>query len=174
MTQWRKRLAPEENLPSSVRRRIVGLLSAFLMTQAFSGCALETLSSNRTKSDDDLQERLSSAISRNGFSHGLRSERVPGFHYDSIYIHIPLDSLKRRHYSLGNLMRDVGKVCSLPEYAEYPIRIEFAAGDFEDRSYLETLLLKEVGTKTNVVVTVHSDVFNDMLITVTHPVKSAR
>jgi hypothetical protein len=68
----------------------------------------------------------------------------------------------------------VGKVCSLPEYAEYPIRIEFAAGDFEDRSYLETLLLKEVGTKTNVVVTVHSDVFNDMLITVTHPVKSAR
>lgn len=171
MLQWKCLLTSQGRGARFARRRMLAVLGALFVLQALSGCALEPRNGGRTSSADDMQERLSTVISRNGFSHGLRSERDAGYHLDSVYINIPLDSLKRRHYSLENLMRDVGRICSLPEYSEYPIRVEFAAGDLEDRLYLKRLLLKEISLKANILVTVESDVFNDVLITIAHPDK---
>jgi len=149
----------------------LGVLSAFFLLNVLSGCALDQLHGSRARSDTDIQERLSSAISHNGFSHTLRSERRDDRHVDSIYISVPLDSLKRRHYSLENLIRDVAKVCSLPEYATYSIRIEFGAGDEQDRLYLKETLLKDIGEKANIRVSVEPDEYNDILISLTHPDK---
>ena len=155
-------------------RLVLGGLSTAFFLAAFSGCAIDLKVGSRVSGVSDIQERLSSVISRNGFSHGLRSERDGDHHLDSIHINIPLDSLKRRHYSLENLMKDVGKVCSLPEFSALPIQIELAAGDDEDRVYLQALLLKEVGQSTNVRVTVETDVFNDILITTSHTGRKVR
>ena len=154
---------------------LLGMLSAFFILMVLPGCtALDMKSGGRLGSAGDIQERLSAVIARNGFTHSLRSERSGGVHVDSIYISVPLDSLKRRHYSLENLMRDVGQICALPEYATLPIHVEFAAGDDEDRHYLQALLFKEVDGKRNVSITVESDFFNDILITTSHSVSKGR
>lgn len=149
---------------------LLRVLVALLVLQTLSGCA-----DPRSRGDEiDIQERLSAVISRNGFSHGLRSQRDGDRHVDSIYIRVPLDSLKRRHYSLERLMKDVGRICTLPEYSGYPIRIEFGAGDETDRLYLKEALLKEIGQKINIRVFVESEDYNDILITFEHPSQSHR
>lgn len=154
---------PKGNLLSRV-------LSAGLLLLALTACSMADLrSAGRAKIPEDIQEHLSSVISRNGFNHSLRSDRSKGRHDDSIYVHLPLDGLKRRHYSMEHLLRDVGRVCARPEYADLPIRIEIAAGDDTDRRYLQELILKEVAGKANITVTVESDFFHDLLITTSHP-----
>jgi hypothetical protein len=144
-------------------------MSSVLLALSLTGCAIEPRAGGRDRSLSDIQERLSVAISHNGFTHSLRSERDGSRHVDSIYISVPLDSLKRRHYSLENLVKDVGRICSLPEYAGDPILIIVGVGDAEDRSYLKDEFLKVLGQRPNIRVSVDSDGYNDILITVRHP-----
>lgn len=151
------------------------VLSALLVMMAAMACStVDKKNGGNSKAGDDIQERLSAIIGRNGFTHSLRSERDGGQHRDSVYISIPLDNLKRRHYSLENLLRDLGRVCAQPEYAALPIRVEFAAGDVSDRRYLQEQFLKEVGDKANISVSVESDLFDDILIMTAHPDPRAR
>lgn len=134
-------------------RSLLAVLSSALLFLALAGCAIDQLHANRAGINPDIQERLSSVISRNGFRHTLRSERDDNHHFDSIYVSVPLDSLKRRHYSLENLLKEVGRICALPEYSAYPIFIELGASDEEDRLFLREALLKETGEKANIRVT---------------------
>lgn len=163
-------------------RSVAGVVSVVL---AVAGCAplkSQDQSSRKARNDvltaqdmslrkarNDIHERLSAVIARDGFSHGLRSERDGSQDFDSIYIHVALDSLKRRHYTLDNLMKDIGTICALPSYAHLAIRIEIAAGDEDDRTYLKTLLMPEVTGKANITVVTDQDLYNDIVITVRHP-----
>jgi len=131
------------------RSLLAVLISAFLLP-ALAGCAVDQLYANRAGASTDIQERLSAAISRNGFRHTLRSERDDSHHFDTIHISVPLDSLKRRHYSLDNLLKEVGRICALPEYSAYPIFIELGANDEEDRLFLREALLRGAGEKANI------------------------
>lgn len=124
---------------------------------------------NFAKERNDIHERLSAVITRDGFSHGMRSQRDGWKHIDSIYIRIALDSLKRRHYSLDNLMKDIGAVCALPRYRHLNFRIEIGAGDEDDRIYLSAVLAPAIKGKTNIFVATSADVYNDITITVQHP-----
>ena len=148
--------------------RLLGALGAVFLLAVLPGCALDPARA-KAGSAEEINERLSQVISRAGFTHGLRSQHKGYSHVDSIYIQVPLDSLKRRHYSLETLIKDVGKVCSLPQYSAYPIQIDVGAGDEPDRLYLEAELLKWVGGKPNIKVFVEPDTYNDILITIAHP-----
>lgn len=121
------------------------------------------------KDQTDLHERLSAVIARDGFSHGLRSQRDGWQDFDSVYVRIALDSLKRRHYSLDNLMQDIGRVCALPNYAHLAIRIEIGAGDEEDRMYLKAVLEPAIKGKSNITIIVAPDAYNDITIAVRRP-----
>lgn len=131
-------------------RSLLAVLSSGLLFLALAGCAVDQLLASRVNAGADIQERLSLAISRNGFRHTLRSERDDSRHLDSIHISVPLDSLKRRHYSLEKLLKEVGRICALPEYSAYPILIELGASDEDDRLFLREVLLTETGEKANI------------------------
>lgn len=151
---------------------LASILAVLLVSTAC--CTVDAKSAAQAKANEDIQERLSAAISRNGFSHALRSERGNGRHNDAIYIEIPLDNLKRRHYSLENMLRDVGRVCALPEYGALAIRVEFAAGDHSDRLYLQELFLREVADRNNIGVGIESNRYSDIVISTSHPDAKAR
>lgn len=145
------------------------ILSTAFVLLALTGCALDSRSGGRDGSVVDIQERLSTVITRNGFAHGLRSERGGTRHVDSIYINVPLDSLKRRHYSLENLIKDIARVCTQPDFAAFPIRVEFGGGDEKDKTYMQEVFLREAGERKNIKVSITSEGYNDIEITIYHP-----
>lgn len=163
-------------------RSAAGVVSVVLALAACASLKSQDQTSRKARSDiltaqdlslrkarNDIHERLSAVIARDGFSHGLRSERDGSQDFDSVYIHVALDSLKRRHYTLDNLMKDIGTICALPSYAHLAIRIEIAAGDEEDRMYLKNLLVPAVAGKANITVVTDQDLYNDIVITIRHP-----
>lgn len=148
-------------------KTIVGVAS---VTAAMLACAPRTLLDPRVlDARNQIHERLSAVIVRDGFSHDLRGHRDGTRDYDSIYIHLSLDSLKRRHYSLDNLLKDIGAICTLPSYARFAIRIEITAGDEDDRNYLRAMLAPAVAGKGNIEVVTGTDSYNDIIITIGNP-----
>lgn len=144
------------------------VLAALVMTFV-SGCAQpRRIDASAVAAQNDIHERLSAVITRDGFSHGLRSQRDGWQDFDSIYIRVALDALKRRHSSLDNLMKDIGRICALPIYAHLPIRIEIGAGDEADRKYLYDMLMPEIEGKANITVVSAADDYNDITIAVRH------
>lgn len=129
---------------------------------------------NVTAARDDIHEKLSAVITRDGFTHGLRSQRDGWQHFDSIYVRIALDALKRRHYTLDNLMKDIGRTCALPNYSHLAIRIEIGAGDEADREYLSSMLMPAIQGKPNITVIAAPDIYNDITIAVSHPGQANR
>lgn len=158
----------------SILTWIRALAGAALIAIVISACAPpKRADPDFAKERNDIHERLSAVITRDGFSHGMRSQRDGWKHIDSIYIRIALDSLKRRHYSLDNLMKDIGTICALPRYAHLTFRIEIGAGDEDDRIYLNSVLKPAIKGKTNIIVTTSADAYNDITITVQHPGQGA-
>lgn len=136
---------------------------------ALSACAPQTHNPFVLDARNDIHVRLSEAIARNGFSYLLRGERDGRQDYDFIYIHIALDSLKRRHYSLDNLLADIAAICAQPNYAQLAIRIQIAATDAEDRDYLKDMLTPAVAGKANIEVVTVPDSSNEITIAIRSP-----
>lgn len=120
------------------------------------------------RAQDDIRERLSDAITFDGFSHGLRRHRDGPEHYDEINISISLDSLKGRHLSLEKLVTDIGRICAHPNYAHLPIRILIGAGEEDDQMYLYAILATAVKGRPNVALLTASDSRNQLIVTVLH------
>lgn len=118
---------------------------------------------------NDIHERLSEVITRDGFGHGLRVQRDGLNHYDEISIGVSLDSLKGRHLSLEKLITDIGWVCAHPNYAHLPIRIFIGAGDDDDQMYLYAILAAAIKGRGNVALVTVSDSRNEIVVTVRHP-----
>lgn len=122
-----------------------------------------------TRPQFDIHERLEEAITRDGFTHVLRTERDDMQHHDLINISVSLDSLKGRHHSLDKLMMDIGRICAHPSYAHLPIRISIGAGDDDDQMYLYAILATAVRGAANVGLLTASDSRNEIVISVRHP-----
>lgn len=156
---------------SPIRKTLLAAAVAMIL----SGCASHSRHDpSSIAAQNDVHEKLSAVITRDGFTHGLRSQRDGWQDFDSIYIRVALDALKRRHYSLDNLMKDIGRICALPNYAHLAIRIEIGAGDEADREYLNSMLLPVVAGKTNITVITAPDAYNDITIAVRHPGSAPR
>lgn len=141
------------------------LLSAIILCGCVSGLDLKNEKEQRIT---ELHERLSHSISRHGFTHGLRGMREDGRNIDSIYISISLDSLKRRHASLDQMLADVARICAAKDFAKVDIRIELSTGDEEDMKYLRGLLQPPLSSAHNVQVVPVREGSNDIVITTSH------
>lgn len=120
----------------------------------------------------DIHERLSEAIRRDGFDYKFLSRREGPDRIDVIHIKISLDSLKGRHLSLEKLMKDIGGICSRPNYAQLPFRILIGAGDEDDQMYLYSILATAVKGRENIALTTATDSRNEIIITVRHSGRS--
>lgn len=116
----------------------------------------------------DIHERLSDAISRDGFDHNFLTQREGPENIDVIHVKISLDSLKGRHLSLEKLMTDIGRICSYPSYAHLPFHILIGAGDEDDQMYLYSILATAVKGRKNIALTTATDPRNVIIITVRH------
>lgn len=117
----------------------------------------------------DIHERLSEAISRDGFDYNFGTERDGSERIDVIHIKISLDSLKGRHLSLEKLMTDIGRVCSHPNYAHLPVSILIGAGNEDDQMYLYAILATAVKGRRNIALVAATDTRNEIIVTVRHP-----
>jgi hypothetical protein len=138
------------------------LLAGVVMMLA--GCTAAGTKQGYNK-DDDLHERLSRAIQKNGFSHGVRGVRDDQRVIDSVIVHVPLDSLKRQFINLHNMLFDVSRLCARPEYRHLDITIELNAADAKDREYLSGIVGPIVADTPNVTMEVHNEDVNDLVIT---------
>lgn len=116
----------------------------------------------------ELHERLSQAIHRSGFSHGLRGVREDNKVIDSIFISVSFDALKRRYAGLDKMLAEVGRICGDKAYERVTIRIELS-GDDDDMIYLRGLLEPTIGGAKNVSIVSINEGRNDIVITMTHP-----
>ncbi len=157
---------------SPVARTLLAGLSAILLA---AGCsqAVRDLKAARNPRGEALHERLSDTIQDNGFTHGVRTVRDAGREIDSIFVAIPLDSLKRRHVTLHHMLFNVARLCARPEYAKVDIRIELNALDEDDRDYLRSVVEPLVAEARNVTVIPQRESNNDLVITLTQGAKGA-
>ena len=132
-------------------------------------CAANPSNAGFTQNVKDIHESLSAVIARNGFGHEIRSQRNGPREIDSILIPVSLDSLKRRHESLDNLLHEIGEVCMLPEYIQLPVMIEIGAEDEEDRMYMKSTLMLSISGRDKIQVTTNPDSASNIMITVGHP-----
>lgn len=116
----------------------------------------------------DLHERLSYVIRKHGFEHGIMSRRTMTHDIDAIYIPLPLDTLKRQHDSLENLIQELAAICKLPQYDEIKVLIELGTKDKTDREYLKTRVAEAMAGQDHVRVESNPETFNDITITITH------
>lgn len=116
----------------------------------------------------ELHERLSQAIHRNGFSHGLRGVREDNKVIDTIFISVSFDALKRRYAGLDKMLADVGRICGEKAYERVAIRIELS-GDDDDMIYLRGLLEPGVAGAKNVSIVSVNEGRNDIVITMSRP-----
>ncbi len=133
------------------------------------GCAAAPQHAQQISPITDIHESLSEVIERHGFSHEIRSQREGHREIDTIFIAIPLDSLKRRHEALDNLMNEIGLTFTRPEYLELPVSVEIVTEEAEDGVYLQTALLPAISKRENIRVTLGADSDNRVIITVGHP-----
>lgn len=143
------------------------ILLAGLFAIVLAGCSnvVHELKAARNQRDEALRERLSDVIHDNGFSHGIRSVRQDERELDTLFVSIPLDSLKRRHVSLHHMLFNVARLCARPEYASISIQIELNAADESDRAYLRDIVEPIVAEARNVTVIAQREAENDLVIT---------
>jgi hypothetical protein len=140
------------------------------------GCApmVSELKAARDPQSEALHEQLSRSIHSFGFSHGVRSVREDDREIDSVFVSIPLDSLKRQHISLHHMLFNVARLCARPEFSARSIQIELNAGDDKDRAYMRSIVEPIVADARNVKVVSQRDASNDIVITISNdPTKSA-
>lgn len=140
------------------------------------GCApmVSDLKSARDPHSETLHEQLSRSIHSYGFSHGVRSVREDDREIDSVFVSIPLDSLKRQHISLHHMLFNVARLCARPEFSTRTIQIELNAGDESDRTYMRGIVEPIVAEARNVKVVSQRDSRNDIVITIANdPARSA-
>lgn len=150
-----------------LQRRWGIALAAMLFATGFAGCApvLSELKAARHPHVAALHEQLSELIRANGFRHGIRSVRENDREIDTILVTIPLDSLKRRHIALHDMLFNVARLCARPEFANFSIGIELNAGDEPDRAYMRDIVEPIVAKARNVSVISQRDAGNDVVIT---------
>lgn len=148
-------------------KRATAVMASLLI--ALSACAPDRPTApDLTQPRTDIHERLSEAISRDGFDYNSGTERDGLEEIDVIHVKISLDSLKGRHLSLEKLMTDIGRVCSYPNYAHLPIRILIGAGDEDDQMYLYAILATAVKGRSNIYLSTAADSRNEIIVTVRH------
>lgn len=143
-------------------------LGAALLLVNLAACVMPKLPVSAPKSDD-LHERLSYTIRKHGFEHGIMSRREMDRDTDAIYIPLALDTVKRQHASLDDMILELARILSLPRYDDLPILIELGAKDKPDREYLHARISEAMTGLSNVQVRANPETFNDITITVTHP-----
>lgn len=150
-------------------RRIVGW-AATALTLGVAGCmpVVSELKEARNPHAVALHEQLSESIHSFGFSHGVRSLRDGDRQIDSIYVAVPLDSLKRRYIGLHHMLFNVARLCARPEYSKISIQIELNAGDEGDRAYMRGIVEPIVADARNVTVLLPRDGTNDVVITMSN------
>lgn len=155
------------------RRWAVGL-AIMLLAAVLPACTplVSDLKQARNPHVEALHERLSQAIHDSGFSHGIRSLREDDREIDTIFVAIPLDSLKRRYIGLHQMLFNVARICARPEFSKVSVQIELNATDEADRAYLRDLVGPLVADAHNVVVLSQRDGANDLVITLSN--RSAR
>jgi len=112
----------------------------------------------------DLHERLSQAIRRNGFSHGLRGVREDNKVIDTIFISVSFDAMKRRYAGLDKMLAEVGRICGDKAFENFTIRVELS-GDDDDMIYLRGLLEPGIAGAKNVSIVSVNEGRNDIVIT---------
>lgn len=149
---------------SSLARTLLAIVSSALL---LGGCAqaVHDLKAARAPAREALHERLSDAIHEHGFTHGIRTLREGEREIDTIFVAIPLDSLKRQHISLHHMLFNVARLCARPEYAHVKIQIELNAADEKDRNYLRGIVEPIVADARNVTVIPQREAENDLVIT---------
>ena len=150
------------------RIRAIAVIVAVLI--AVPGCTLgRQTAPGLLRERSDIHERLSEAISLNGFDYDMLSQREGPEHIDVINIKVSLDSIKGRHLSLEKLMMDIGRICSHPNYAHLPVRILIGASDEDDQMYLYAILATAANGRSNIALTPATDSRNEIIIMVRHP-----
>lgn len=152
--------------------RVVLVLATILAAMAGSGCApvVSELKAARNPHVDVLHQRLSDSIHSYGFSHGIRSVREDNREIDTIFVAIPLDSLKRQYIMLHHMLFNVARLCARPEFANVSIQIELNAADDQDRDYMRGIVEPLVAEARNVKVISQRDASNDLVITLSRGV----
>lgn len=151
-------------MSSSLARTLLAAAAALLLA---TGCSqvVHELKAARNPQGEALHERLSQAINQYGFTHGIRSLREGAREIDTVFVAIPLDSLKRQHISLHHMLFNVARLCARPEYAAVTIQIELNAADEADREYLRGVVAPLVAEARNVSVVAQREAENDLVIT---------
>lgn len=155
-------------------RRIVGL-AAVLLAIGLTACTplVSELKAARNPHVEKLHERLSRSIHDNGFSHGIRSI-VDGDdrEIDTIFVAIPLDSLKRRFINLHHMLLNVAMLCARPEFSKVTIQIELNTSDEADLEYMRGVVAPVLVDAHNVTLVPQRESSNDLVITLsTQPIK---
>lgn len=153
----------ERTLFSLARTLLAVVASALLL----SGCTqvVHDLKAARAPVREALHERLSDAIHEYGFTHGIRTLREGEREIETIFVAIPLDSLKRQHISLHHMLFNVARLCARPEYAAVKVQIELNAADENDRNYMRGIVEPIVAEARNVSVVAQREAENDLVIT---------
>lgn len=149
---------------SSLARTLLAVVSSALV---LSGCTqvVHDLKAARAPAREALHERLSDTIHEYGFTHGIRTLREGEREIDTIFVAIPLDSLKRQHISLHHMLFNVARLCARPEFAHIRIQIELNAAEEHDRNYLRGVVEPIVAEARNVTVVPQREAENDLVIT---------
>lgn len=138
-----------------------------LLAIGLSGCmsVVSELKAARNPHVESLHEQLLRSIHDNGFSHDLRIARDSDREIDTIFVAIPLDSLKRRYITLHHMLFNVARLCARPEYSDIAIAIELNANDEKDRAYLLGIVGPIVAESRNVSVVPQREDASDLIIT---------
>lgn len=133
-----------------------------------SGCTqvVHELKAARNPHVAALHEQLSVAIHQAGFGHGIRSVREDTREIDSVYVAVPLDSLKRQAVGLHQMLFSVARLCARPEFANLDIEIELNAKDEQDRAYMRGVIEPIVAEARNVAVVPQRESTSELVITV--------
>lgn len=153
---------------SHLRGIMFPLLVAFFSMLAGCSPVVSELKAARNPHVEALHEQLSQSIHSFGFSHGIRSVREGSREIDTVFVSIPLDSLKRQYIGLHHMLFNVARLCARPEYSRMSIQMELNAGDEADRAYMRGIVEPLVAEARNVKVVSQRDASNDFVITISY------
>lgn len=149
---------------------VVTWLAIGLTAVACSPYRQQELSAVRERAD--IHERLSELMIRDGFMHEFRSTRSDLEHRDAFLVKLTLDSVKSRHPSLEKMLKDIGRICANPGYANLPIRIAVLSPDEDDRMFMFAILATAArGSTNNISVVPVESINNELLISTVHPAR---
>lgn len=117
----------------------------------------------------DIHERLSYAIRKTGYEHGIMSRRENDMDIDSIFISVPLDGVKQQHPSLEKLLSSIGSICAMPEYANVSVSFELDASDYDSFLFMRGVLEKALGGRSSTQIIANQNPRNAITITLIHP-----